>query len=470
MSLWKAACEWNSELRGGNGNGDPVQPGGLGSGNSNYDFQYEGVATNAGGQASGVISATGFLGNGVYAVTLTGFNNGWSMSFDNSPNNGWNWVDGPGNETGGLSVDIQGIGTHELGHALGLGHSGVGNATMAPSVSPGGSVGLRTIEADDISGIQTIYNIKSNTKPKITGLSGNIFMGGVMTITGLNFSASGNEVWFTKNTGGSTQGTPMTPVKVTGLTSTNGNTTINVTIPAGVADGDVIVHSSGATSIQSLKSAPFPFDLGTAPSFPIVNSLSPNPIPTLSAPVPILTLSGVNFTGATNVTIGSSVYTAGMFNVVNDGTITVDFNPPPANLGIVNVTVTSPLGTSAAKQVSLVLPASNCLVMENQFPASGSTVNLFMGSSVPGETALIAFSSCVQPISIPPYVDFSIGGCGDLDFIQAFPTFGANGIATYPLAIPAWFHGVAFFQFARINLAGATFPLTTSNFALISVP
>jgi hypothetical protein len=470
MALWKAACEWNSELRGGNGNGDPAQPGDLGSGNSNYDFMYEGVANNAGGNTSAVITAGGFLGNGVFAVTLTGFNNGWSMTFDNSPNNGWNWVDGPGNETGGLSVDIQGIGTHELGHSLGLGHSADGTATMFASTTPGGSVGLRTIAPDDIAGVQAIYQVKSGTKPKITGLSGNIFIGGVMTITGLNFSLTNNEVWFTKNTGGATQGPPMTPVKVTNLGSTSGGTMINVTIPAGVADGDVIVHSSGQTSLHTLKSAPFPFDLGTAPTFPIINTLSPNPIATLASPVPVLTLSGTNFTGATNVKIGAKTYTAGFFSVVNDQTITLDFNPPPVDLGTVNVTVTSPLGTSAVKTLQLSLPANNCLIAESTNPSAGSNVNFFLGAPVPGETALVAYSQCIQPTSIAPYVSFSIGGCGDLDFLNAFPTIGANGIATLPLSIPTSFHGVVFLQFARIDLANPIFPLTTSNFALISVP
>ena len=53
MALWKAACEWNSELRGGNGNGDPAQPGDLGSGNSNYDFMYEGLPTMRGQHLGG---------------------------------------------------------------------------------------------------------------------------------------------------------------------------------------------------------------------------------------------------------------------------------------------------------------------------------------------------------------------------------------------------------------------------------
>jgi hypothetical protein len=51
---------------------------------------------------------------------------------------------------------IEDIAAHEFGHALGLGHSAVGGATMFPSVSSC-NAGNRTLEPDDIAGVRFLY-------------------------------------------------------------------------------------------------------------------------------------------------------------------------------------------------------------------------------------------------------------------------------------------------------------------------
>jgi peptidoglycan hydrolase-like protein with peptidoglycan-binding domain len=62
-----------------------------------------------------------------------------------------NWVNGA---TSG-AFDVETVALHELGHILGLAHSAVPGAVMAPTVSP--NFTLQALTADDIAGIQSLY-------------------------------------------------------------------------------------------------------------------------------------------------------------------------------------------------------------------------------------------------------------------------------------------------------------------------
>ena len=55
MAIWKAIVEWGSELH-GNGNGDPHQPGELGSGGANFDASWQGNHTAIGGSNGNTVS------------------------------------------------------------------------------------------------------------------------------------------------------------------------------------------------------------------------------------------------------------------------------------------------------------------------------------------------------------------------------------------------------------------------------
>ncbi|HEV2500149.1 MAG TPA: matrixin family metalloprotease [Terriglobia bacterium] len=106
--------------------------------------------------------------------------------------------------------DLQGIATHEIGHMLGMDHSGLGNAIMFAFGDTGG-VPNRNLSTDDILGIGSIYpsaSFASSTGSlagTVTQGASGIFASHVLVID----TTSGNAV-------------------ADGLTDTNGNYSIDV--------------------------------------------------------------------------------------------------------------------------------------------------------------------------------------------------------------------------------------------------
>jgi len=234
VAIWKGTAEWASELHAGNGDGDPHQNGGLGSGGANFDAFMGGESSGVGTTNQNIVSAVSSCSSGVLAYCEASFSSGWRIRFCES----WTWDDGPTTNIGFNRMDIQGVACHEYGHALRLGHSSVSSATMYPSASGNGVPG-RSIAADDIAGVQSIYGVRAANKPKITGVSAS---GGVMTINGSGFTATGNQVWFTPAGVNSSSSTPQE--SVTNVTSSG--TLISVSVPAGAGPGNVLVKTSGS--------------------------------------------------------------------------------------------------------------------------------------------------------------------------------------------------------------------------------
>ncbi|MFT7486415.1 MAG: hypothetical protein ACI9F9_002270, partial [Candidatus Paceibacteria bacterium] len=249
MSIWKGCIEWGSELH-GDGSGDPHQSGGLGSGGANFDASFQGEATEVGDANDNIHSEISGSSGGVLAFTEGSGGSGWRVRYYSS----WTWDDGPTASVPSGRIDLQGVACHEYGHALGMGHSNVSGATMRPSIS-GTGVSARSIHSDDIAGVQANYNVKDGGKPHITSIN---IAAGVIQITGNNFDATGNQIWFTRGAPGG----DGTPIKVTNLDS-NGSF-LSTPVPAGAGAGDVLVQRDG--TVGKFLSNAFPVDLVTTPA------------------------------------------------------------------------------------------------------------------------------------------------------------------------------------------------------------
>ncbi|MDP7061640.1 MAG: matrixin family metalloprotease [Planctomycetota bacterium] len=272
LALWKGGAEWGSRAH-GDGTGDSSQST-VGSGGANFSFVWNGNASGVGGGNDNIISSLGGSSGGVLAYCETPISNGWRIRFYGDA---WNWQDGPNNV--GSGQDIQGIGCHELGHALGLGHSSSSSATMyAYAIGTGNA--NRSIASDDSNGVKFIYGTRSASMPSITNITGNMTLGGNITITGTNFSSTGNTLWLQSNTlNGSNSGGEM--VKVNGLASSSGGTVINMTLPTGGWEGGAIHVQSNASGGSSLsESHPFGGNGGGLANDTIAMTISdstPNP-------------------------------------------------------------------------------------------------------------------------------------------------------------------------------------------------
>jgi len=252
LAVWKGIVEWGSGPHGtGAGDGTQLQ---IGDGGANFDGAWMGKAEGKGTANDNIISASSTCAGGVVSNTEQPSSDGWRINICDA---GRTWSDGPGT-IGGTEWDIQSAAAHEYGHALGLGHSTDTTATMDATIDVG-TVNMRSIEADDIAGVQCIYGVKSASKPTITALSA---VGGgtgfTVTVNGMNFTTTNNDLWFTNKGLTNTGADPR--VRVQNLNSSNGGTKIIALLPLSTqaGDGDCLVKISGQGN-DKLSNA-FPFD------------------------------------------------------------------------------------------------------------------------------------------------------------------------------------------------------------------
>jgi len=206
--------------------------------------------------------------------------------------------------------------------------------------------------------------------PSVTGVSpseGPEAGGTSVTITGTNLGKASAVVF------GSSEATSFT---------VNSESSITATSPAGKGSVDVTVTTPGGTSATSSADQ---FSYAPAPS---VTGVSPSEGP--EAGGTSVTITGTNLGKASAVRFGS---TAAKGFKVNSGTsITAE---SPAGKGSVDVTVTTPGGTSAtssADHFSYVSPPSVSSVSPSEGPEAGGTSVTITGTNL-GKASAVVFGS-----------------------------------------------------------------------------
>ncbi len=251
--------------------------------------------------------------------------------------------------------------------------------------------------------------------PTVTALSptSGLEAGGTpVTITGTNFTGA-TAVDF-----GTTAATNLTVVSTTSITADS---------PAGSGTVDVTVTSPGGTSATS-PADQFTY---TAAAAPVVTCVSPNTGPTAGGT--FVTITDTSFTGATAVDFATTPATN--VTVVNDTTITAD--SPAGSIGTVDVTVTTPVGTSAtstADQFTYAVAAAPTVTSLSPTggPTTGGTLVTITGTSLTGTTAVdfgTTPATNVTVVSATSITADSPAGTGTVDVTVTTP-FGTSATSS----------------------------------------
>ena len=284
---------------------------------------------------------------------------------------------GSGPPAGGTSVSVTGTNftgatAVHFGTVAGTGLV-VNSATSISITSPAGTSGttvnvtVTTPVGTSATNVSDEYTY--NSKPSVASISPDAGLpagGTSVSVTGANFTGA------TAVNFGTTAGTGLV---------VNSATSISITSPAGTSGTtvDVTVVSSNGTSATG------PADKFTYEGVPTVTGVSPNTGPTTGGTS--VTVTGTNFTDATAVNFGA---TAGTGLVVNSAT-SISITSPPGTAGTIDVTVTTPVDTSAtsrADDFTYVAPPTVTDVSPGAGPAAGGTAVSITGTNFTGATAV----------------------------------------------------------------------------------
>ena len=192
---------------------------------------------------------------------------------------------------------------------------------------------------------------------------------------------------------------------------------INAVVPAGSGAVDVTVTTPGGTS---------PTVSGDVYKYvPSVTSVSPTSGPTTGGTT--VTINGTGFTGATGVSFGG---TAATFLVKSSSQISA--TAPAGAAGTVDITVTTPGGTSATStndQYTYVTPPTVTRVSPSSGPAAGGTSVTIAGTNFTGATAVSFGGTAASTYTVTSATSItatSPAGSGAVDVTVTIPGGGTS--------------------------------------------
>ncbi|MCE0539203.1 IPT/TIG domain-containing protein, partial [Kineosporia rhizophila] len=247
----------------------------------------------------------------------------------------------------------------------------VNSATQITAVAPAGSAGTVDITVTTPGGTSATTSadrftyVAAPTVSNVSPSGGPIAGGTSVTVTGTNFTDA-SVVTF--------GGVPASAVTV------SSDTQLVVTAPAqGAGTVDVVVTAPGGTSATSSA------DRFTYYATPAVSAVSPSSGPTTAGTVVVIT--GTALAGATGVKFGAN--TAVSFTVNSSTQITA--TAPSGSVGVVDVTVTTPGGTSptsSVDQFTYVGPPTVSAVSPARGPLGGGNSVVITGTGLTGASAV----------------------------------------------------------------------------------
>ncbi len=214
---------------------------------------------------------------------------------------------------------------HEVGHALGLSHSAVSTAVMAPTVSFNQcSAAPRPLQPDDIAGVQFIYGGAGGGPPGQPVITAAGAAGGVLTVqwtSGAGGAPTAHGLEF------------LSGAAVVAAANVGPGTTFQTAVPAGVQGAFAVRVRAGNASGISPFSAPFGFTIGGgAPGQPTITAATASggiltvswasgagPSPTahrLAFFQGAAQVAAVNASGATSIGVPIPAGVQGAFSVV----------------------------------------------------------------------------------------------------------------------------------------------------------